>query len=206
MQTNWNAMVMTRNGQQPQYELWCQQNAISICTKLFYITAVMMSLLLLPPIGTYISFLQYIFQMQFILIHAMTRRWYFADSLLMVDEKLILKLFGFSRMCFSFWLFVQKWGGRHSAGLNYDFKLTRLTCSFHHLTIHAMRRINGQRSISITPQSVIFHPSETKSESKKSMSFGKLDGKNLVAKAHRKRTLELYLYLFWLPQTGFLSC
>lgn len=51
-------MVMTRNGQKPQYELWCQQNAsiaISICTKLFYVTAVMMSLLLLPPIGVLAS-------------------------------------------------------------------------------------------------------------------------------------------------------
>lgn len=53
MQTNWNAMVMTRNGRKPQYKLWCQQNArlTSIVTKAFYVTAVMMSLLLLPPIG-----------------------------------------------------------------------------------------------------------------------------------------------------------
>lgn len=48
-------MVMTRNGQKPQYELWCQQNAsiTSIVTKTIYVTAVMMSLLLLPPIGKY---------------------------------------------------------------------------------------------------------------------------------------------------------
>ncbi|XP_055298402.1 uncharacterized protein LOC129566466 [Sitodiplosis mosellana] len=50
-------MVMTRNGQKPQYELWCQQNAsiTRIVTKTFYVTAVMVSLLLLPPIGVIAS-------------------------------------------------------------------------------------------------------------------------------------------------------
>ncbi|XP_031636316.1 uncharacterized protein LOC116349159 [Contarinia nasturtii] len=50
-------MVMTRNGQKPQYELWCQQNAsiTSTVTKTIYVTAVMMSLLLLPPIGVIAS-------------------------------------------------------------------------------------------------------------------------------------------------------
>lgn len=54
MWTNWNA-VMTRNGQKPQYELWCQHttNSNNIAGKTFCINAVMMALLLLPPIGKY---------------------------------------------------------------------------------------------------------------------------------------------------------
>lgn len=42
---------MTRNGQKPQYELWCQHNTNIVTNTLFYVTAVMMALLLLPPIG-----------------------------------------------------------------------------------------------------------------------------------------------------------
>lgn len=122
-------------------------------------------------------------------MHARSQRWYFVDSCNI--DKNLLKLIGFMRMSFFNYCSKKKSGGCRSAALNYDFELTLLTCSFHHLTIRAMRRINVKRSISITPPSVIFHSSVTKRDEKCAAMLKQLyrRKKSLVAKAYSKHTV-----------------